>query len=735
MRAFFFILLCVITVFSEISKSEEFTATTVTSGTTGYSYMQDITCPPQPAIREGVCAPVCPEGYYPSPTSFATDIQKTGVYYCYPDLESASADDARIYKRCVYFNPNCGSGKTQREAVEKLVKSQYAKYLQLGSDTETLVDKITNLITFDPDYINKIENENTNSIYLFFADTFKEIEKKIREESIFYLLFGSLWILAIVLGSKVVDDMRDYSQLRSLKLWGTRIAAGMILLFFPIPHYTETDGTVKVERQPLSFDLVRLVVSLGNKAGNALAEVGTEVFIKHMLNYASSNYADQNELLKSNIEKAKKDVAFLEQELKTCWKIYGEGTEFLVPADELHKITMVISEDELALIPNYRQYSQAYCQKREMDYKTTVSQYNILVAQLYSSEEVADALKNLDITTDLVTLADAYSEEDVGLLTDPLERLKLSIAFVAKAQKELGWISYPTVTFTVYQASNSIFEGERDLVAGLGIEEPGFISRMIAYLSMPPGSLILSFLSELNKNAAGVFTELVTSFGPGKLLSLVEKIAGGKIAKAIEAAGYGIVLVVSYIATKAFLDVFPILLLVGAVIARFILWLVDILKTMIVSPFVALHAFSLRRHEAMWSFFIKVLSLGMFPAILIISSFIAFALINLVKLLFYHLTMYSLTTLAKLGYLDIIQFGIPFTDKQISMGGSFILWILGGMVYLFSLLIQAYLLYKIVLTGPEWFMEKAGYRDLSTGHSASLSREIVEITKKGGSPI
>jgi len=722
-------------------------------------FLQDITCPPQPHISESEgCVAKCPAGYHVSTTGRFFDPKNSGGYYaCMPDNPEKVAD---IYQSCVYYNPNCPESSVSA-SIDKIVTEKYGDELhKIFSSGDTFIDRIVRIATLDfsifdtgTGSLTPKTGKTIPAIFVFFKDLVDALGEQSWGMFAHYLFPSVFWLFTlwgtahlfeagkINFSTKLQEDFLGYIKSRFQDVFHSyvlffRIGAGLVLFFFPTPtSVTSTTPTPHIDYTPTIAAIVRYYVLLGNELADGFAEAATKAYLKFALNRALEMYNYNSKVNYTAAYNSYMKALAYEKELKTCWKIYGK-VNFIVPDDELKNIE----------IKDYDLYyktrnTRRFCRKAQSIYKKAINSYNLAVASYYSSQEIKKFLEEHDVLADVVKQADSLSNEDIYYplkiftSTNPYKLIVLSNAMVVKSVKEFGWFTYPIVAIPLASLLESQDEITKDLaeITGVGDINSNVLARAIALLSFPPGSWIFSTVGDLSKKLYEVISGMSAPLTG--IVSLIPFV-GERAVKVAQTSGAGIVafgvIVISYALAKTVMAILPSLMIAIVFVVRVLFWVAEIVKTIIVAPFVFLHFFFPQRASKPWNFLAKAMALGVFPLLLLAGSVLAFLLIHLVDLIFYIPVSQVFEMLGRVGVFDVLKFNLFF--GKISSFGWFTKTFAIAVVYYLSQLLKVYLIFKMILVMPEKVMQLTGFEDKGQVFN-NVSVEIGEIVKKAGSPV
>lgn len=195
-----------------------------------------------------------------------------------------------------------------------------------------------------------------------------------------------------------------------------------------------------------------------------------------------------------------------------------------------------------------------------------------------------------------------------------------------------------------------------------------------------------------------------------------------------------IFMVSTYLATFMYMFTINIIfmsLISMLILVKVILYFVDLLKYVFVSPFIAVWSASAGRgHDKMMAFVGQGAVLTLYPTLIVISSVIFIFAYELMQMLSGMLigslisqleTQYSIlnssTGAWSNGYIDYLKI---YTLEQ--------------SLALTMLLVSLFIAYKIIYEGPTWFLSLFGYKE-GESHGSQMIREVSERANRTSNPV
>jgi hypothetical protein len=674
------------------------------------SYYQDITCPPMPA-QDPNCTgtPKCPPGYALSPSYSIANYHSTGIFVCSPLESGLSADK---YRRCVYRNPACYTVKSSYKASTEYYERKINEALSLAPGGETYAQRLARIAALDPEIINQLESSTSSAVdssfFLFVVEALKNFYDALFESSLYFVALGSLWLFSLGVGSIFLKELQGSTP----RLFFIRLAALGTLLWVPVPH---TAGGTNYW-QPLFWDAVRTAVYIGNDLAEEAGRVMNTTFFSTAFFKISTEVEDAMDLLEKRARDTYKEIKAAEKDLKACFEIYSIADFLSVPS--LDDIPDADAEKARALGTankgNPAYYSKLKCVEIEKHYKELVSRYNSIAVSYHNARGIRNTFEGRTPITDVIAHPERYTgSSDEGIR---------AIAGVAAAAKKLGWVSFPLITLPVARLSLSF---SPSAVMGENFSEPNALIRALGLLSLPPGNWIAKLFLDANDKVMGMVSSAMGAAGAAGGFAV-----GGPIGAAVGSAlgkfaawvagkvsgGYS--LYIAYKFTSAVLNALPIVILVGVFVVRYVMWLLDVLKLMMASPFLFLHAFSMRNYHEAYMGIRGVVVAALFPLILLVSALFAFVGVEMAKFLVWDLGVKTLDIV------DAVKGSIPWKIT--------VKWPLEGFIYWASVMVQSLMAYKLMMGTPEWFLQKMR---LHEAQGAPLAEHIFEGVFRRGLPV
>jgi len=669
------------------------------------NFYGDITCPSPPAMEGCEYPPKCPDGYALNPSFSVAHYLSTGIYVCSPLDSGLSADK---YRSCVYYNPACYKAKSSYRASTEYYSEKVKEVLSARSSGETYVRRLVRLFTLDPELVDELSSSSAvasqNSFYLFIAEAAKAFNDAIFNSSLYFVALGSLWILTLGLGGTILEELRGNISPRIL---GLRLLALGTFLWIPMPHV----GNSSTYWQPLFFDAVRTAVSIGNDLAQEAGDAMNAAFFTTAFFKVSNDLGDALDLLEKRAKDTYSELKELEEDVKACYQIYGIADFLSLPSIE----DVPDADQELARKlgrerkGNPAYYSKLKCVEIEKKYKDLVLKYNQIAVTYHHARGIRDSFTRSVPISDVIAHPERYeSSEDTTVR---------AIAGVAKASKDLGWVSFPLITLPVARLSLTF---SPSAVMGEDLKEPNAFIKAMGILTLPPGNWITQTMLSISGKASDLIAPVFTAIGTatGGFVGAAAGFIGGKIISKLAGVGLGAFsLFLSYKFTVAVLNALPVMVLVGVFVIRFVLWLLDTLKLMMASPFIFVHAFSTRNYYEAYLGIRSVLVVAIMPLILLVSALFAYAGVEAARFLVGDLGM---------RVLDVID-----AVKDSVVWKATVKWPLEGFVYWASVVVQTVMAYKLMMGTPEWFLEKMRLREGQPG----MAEHLFEGIFRRGLPI
>jgi len=673
--------------------------------------INDISCPPPPKLPDSCDynSFKCPEGYALKPSFSIANAMATGMYACIP-IDNINGHDE--FRTCYYYNPAClknvNSSQATRNYFDRIIKENFNT-----GNKENYIDRLIDLATFDPKAIENLESYKTRenvSFYLFLADAFKKASDVMFSSSITFVLFGLGWLLLLFTGQTFLKER----FIQHPAVFTARLLAFGLVFWIPMPHKTDTT-TYWI---PISFDVTRALVKEGSHLADQMSMALNTSFVERVILKMADDTEDTVLILQKKGEDLKKKVKEIEPQYQTCLDLYSY-TDFLdTPLEKIPDPDPNVLNDVVKKYgEQYRYYfSKVKCREIELAYKRAVAQYNSLVVQYKLTQGIEtdfQKLKGVNVST-------VASDPEKYLTAN--DKYVRAVAWILHYQKKMGWLSFPL--FTLPMGHYLLAFSPKDLV-GTDVHNPSWPVKAVGILSLPPGNMIFGFLKGFADELGTLAGAIVGAAGGSVIPFLgttIGAIIGGFVAKAV-VAGTGKVVagIIAYFITIGILTVLPFLILAAVIIIRFTFWIIGIAKLVLASPFVVLHSFSTRNYYNAYRVVMNIGVIAMLPIMLIAGALLGYFGITVSGFLIYDL-------------------GCKVLDMAGAFGGHGLLWKIfikfptKGILYYLSVLIQIYLAYKIPMRAPEWFLEVAGFREL-TGTEGGIASEITETLKSRGLPV
>lgn len=715
------------------------------TGVGKFKPLTDITCPSIPPPN--TCTAVCPSGWKPDPTGTYSDPMKTGgVYACFP----AGVDSINeLYKACFYYAP-CPVEPIAKK-VDEIVAGAYGNELkEFFSKNTTLMDKIIAVatLTYPQD-----KSADLPPILNFFYSLINKYYDSLFKMFIFYFFPALMWTSAlfglssllerkIVINESWTHELASYvgqkfPDVKFHKILWLKMATAVGLFLIPVPTYSIQGKAVYT---PAVVGLISYYLHAGNYVADKFAQEGVKSFISYTLQTALESYKYENTANEVAVYEAERKALGAENTLKACWAAFGKGTNFIVPDDELANIPI-----RNPYFYNKYGLSRKFCRDAEVEYKRAVMSYNVALARYRNSSQIARFLENHGVLQDIVEEAKNIKDLDIytGKIfttTDPKRKIVVSNAIVVATVQKLGWFSFPMVAFPTASLIYSEVETSKDLDKMLGTggdTDPSWFAELLAIVSFPPGNWIFSSLKDLALESSKAFAQI--------LAPLFGKFGLDKVFAGIGSLGaLGVALAATYFMTKALLTMLPTLFIAIVFAIRILLWIAEIIKTVVLTPFVSLHFLIPNSGGRPWGFVRRALALGVQPVILLGGAIVAFIVAILTDYIFYKPAVYVMNMLGKVGYFDVIK-GLPVWfdpaqvmsagKYQISAGGWFIKTFIVAILFYLNELLKIYLVYKFLVNLPEQTLKMLKFDEESSTMVSHQVAEISEIIKKAGSPV
>ena len=617
-------------------------------------YARDITCPPQPPVKDGVCEPKCPAGWGLAPNEQGFD-PFTGRYACTP---ATATTISGLFYTCYYTDPDCANPNAAfRSAAEKAV--EMAKVLEKTPDSYVRI--FLGYFTLDPKYLNaKVPLPLMDFIY----QLYKLALEYARQFAVMVSILAASWFGA----NLAYEVFTKQARPDHLRLAG-RITLFFFLFFAPTQGKAP-DGT-PVNEGPLMFKVAREFVYFGDALASSLAQKLNYLAAIYVASQAKAIAKDTVASLDKRIEMEKQNVESLRQDLQVCWHYYGECTNFLVPDDELESITLVNQPNGGSGSKKDWYYSRRNCREIEKRYKTAVALYNSLLNAKKGQVQLTKAVfSNYNFKGIFENPQAALrSPESYGANTNVVKLF----AEVAMLNQKLGWLSFPLITMPATMSYLSVAQELKNL--SIDYKDPNAILKAIGFLTLPPGKDIFETLNAVSSKA----TSAVAAFFP----PVVGKVAG--VASSLLAA------VVSYFLTKTLLSlIFP--LAVGlSVFIRTFMWLLQLAIQLISSPVMFIHAFRQGNSPA-YDYLKELIGLAAFPLVMVFVAGFAYPIGQLLGHLSYAILSKILTTLADVGLIKIMGSATL---------GKLAVYAILGVVFVITILAQVFFGVILVFKGVD----------------------------------
>jgi len=703
-----------------------------------FSFVENIFCPKLTKnLADGSCSPVCPEGYTLKGKPSA------GIYACVPTTIKNPAD---VYSVCYYYDPDC-----VKNNAETVIKNTYAKDLsQFWNKKEPLINTLIRLASFDPQGIKELTGTDLNSVPSF--ELLVKIVQSLSDGMITaftQILLLAVSGLAVIIGGHFLptlnwsasvktrlEAMAEYLEgrfpdlLRAPVVFFTRVAFAIVIVFIPV-------GSTNFGGQTHYVTLIQKVVEEAALKGSNIANEISHELSQYYIVFAGKELMritgfSQSALVES-LKQAEKNVKYDAKEVEKCIRAYGNVDLTQVPDDELYQVPV--------LDPEYARehsLSRKDCKIIEQFYKRAIDTYASLYSAYKTNKDLEKWLKNSDVAVDVVKKVDELSKENAftfGVIRNNKDVALISMAVTLKTVRDYGWFMLPVVMFPEVQMLSTGEEVIKEVSEAANAKDVGIVAKMIAYVSFPPGSWIFNTLNQLVVPAFKKTGEVVGSVaGLGKIGDLigVKKIAENVAGLIGASIGIAIVLILTYLMSSVLLKTLPILFLGIVVTIRVFMWLVDISKYIIISPMAVILAM-MNQPQRFWRFIWQIVILGAYPILILVSALLAYVVAGFLADVAFFIPLNTIMHyLANLGFFDVFQANVT-SSYSISAGGWFFTQVIVGTVYYLSFILKVYLVWNIVISGPEKLLEKLGVNELIP--SVSEVREIAEQLKRPASPV
>lgn len=675
--------------------------------------LTDETCPPQPKLPNSCTynSFICPEGYALKPSFSIANALSTGVYACIPVDE---INGYREFDTCYYFNPACLSEVNSSAATRNYFEKILTENFNVGNTNETYVDKLIDLATFNPDYLAKLESapvRGDNALYLFIADAFKKAADVMFNSSLTYVLVGIFWIVFLFGAQAFVKER----FLQHPGVFLGRILLFSFLFFIPIPH-TAGGSTYFV---PVSFDVTRYLLKMGNGFADEMAFWLNTKFLERVILKMADDAKDTVLILQNRAKDLKPKIKQAQNQLDTCLALYSYADFLHTPLDKIPDADPdVLKEITAKYGKQYRYYfSKQKCREIELTYKRLVNQYNSIVVQYRLTRGIEtdfEKLRGVNVS--------AVASNPENYLNSPDKNVK-AIAWTLYYQKKMGWLSFPL--FTLPMGHYLLAFTPKDLV-GEDVNTPSWPVKAVGILSFPPGNMIFSFLSKFSKEVSALIGA-AGGTAVGSAVPVIGNFLGGALGTMIGYAvgavvGTGAAAFVAYHIAVSLLELAPILILAAVVIVRFVMWIIGTAKLVLASPFVVLHTFSTRNYHNAYRVVMFIGATAMFPVMMVAGILLGYFAVSISGFLIYDLGCKVLEVIQVFGGHGLLwEVFVKFPTK--------------GILYFLSILVQIYLAFKIPMRAPEWFLDLAGFRELSLSSESGIAGEITETLKSRSLPV
>ena len=691
-------------------------------------------CPPAPSLKDGVCAPKCPEGYKPF-----SDVEN-GIFACIPSEINNPGDTD---KKCYYYDPDCDV-----YSVNQVVEKTFAKGLsQFWNQKEPFINLLVKVASFDLEGLKNFGTLSDNPKFKFITQVVRELS-----DSMITLFFKALFIsltgITAIVGAYLIPkhlsflsvDAKDriarhlesrFPELQVPVVLFTRGLFAFALVFTPVgvvDHNGQREYITAVQK------VVEEVSLLGSKVANETSRVISKDFLVYSAQILKSMAQDEFSINKKMVEEAQKNLQNAYERAKKCVEIYGKVDLTQIPDDELYKIPVYDPEGA-------KVFSRRYCKHLEAEYKWTLERYALLYKAYRKSDDFKKWLEENDLSTSAVSLAEKLDKEDAYVsftaktVRDKRKVATLSMAIVVKTVRDYGWFSLPIVLFPAMDTLSVSDDFVKQISAYISSPSPdnGIVVKAIAFLSFPPGVWIFQNLMKLGM---GVVNVLGSSTAVFSKVPIVGSFLGSLSAGVIEALGSMAVFVSTILASalmaSVILKVLPTLFLGVIVALRTFFWLLDVSKSIIISPLSVLLALS---HHAsrFWGFIASLLILGLYPLLILSSALLAYFGASILADTAFYIPLNAIFSyLGKVGYFDVLQFGVS-KYKEVSVGGTPFYYLVVAVLYYVNVILKVFIIWSIGMNGPEKFLQMLRIQEIAPQHPEI--REIAESAKRPVSPI
>jgi len=692
-------------------------------------------CPPVENLTDGLCTMKCPEGYHP------TGQIAGGLYACVPDNIN---NPSEVWKTCYYYDPDC----EKETDVEKTVKETFAKGLEEFWDTKRpLVETLIGLASFDPEAVSSLEKTASAPKFRLVAQMVKDLSEAFLT-AFFKLLVLVLSALAGLVSSYYIlstfelpflsREIREtmvshiesrFPELRVPVVFVLRVLFAVLITFTPV-------GVSYVNGEKVYITAVQKIVEKVALEGSRAADVVSHNITGAFFIYTGEilkEIAEKNSVISEEaVKEAQKNLERALQKAKKCVEVYGNVDLTSIPDEELYKVPVLNSEKARFL-------TRKYCKNIEKEYKWVLNNYANLYMAYKRSDHFKKWIEKENLGVSIAKYADELSKEDAftfKVIKDQKKAALIAMAVVAKSVRDYGWFALPVVLFPTAETLSSSSDSLGDISALLSSPSPdqGLLVKIIATISFPPGSWIFSTLTKIATPIAEAAGSAVGS--PLKAIPFVGKFLGslGEAAgKLVSVLGmYAGVIILTYLVSTVLLKTAPVLFLAIVVSLRVFFWLLDISKTIMVSPLAVILAMS-NQPQRFWGFVVNLLILGLYPLLIIASALLAyFASVILADTAFYIPLNAVLSYLSKIGFFDVLRLSVS-PDTEISTGGAVFTPVVMATVYYLNFLLKVFVIWTIGMNGPEKFLQILRLNEwtMSTGEI----REVAEQMKRPASPV
>ena len=716
------------------------------------------------------CQWECPSGY-----RLMGSVSPDGSYVCKKeDKDMGTA----LY--CTYQLP---SGCQVKDDIQATIQADKRKGRYIREEVfppqkgVPLSKYLASIAMLDPEAVYMTSNapsitqgatDSKSATYRFFLKVYQIFIDTATDISLLYFFMLFVWSFAVIFASGYVNKIRSpqFSMAghvgAEFKSVFVRGALGLLVFGLPVPSQY-SGNTVYV---PMVVDFVRSMVYMGVEHADKLSYKINDTFIA----YVTGRWIRDTERELQGVKEQRKEIANKIKNIYTlylggggngCYNMFvvktPDGRELPVPKGyfasatdkQLERLALTGSWD--SSLSDEEQMSLAYACKR---YETQIITLSAELVSLGEKEKK------------LTQIINAYGSGNQQLY----DSMK---AFFDNRFQKLGWISSAVLLPIFYATAGDIMSshgnatlpsvktpvtatavGVGDVSGEFGAPEeikiqrveakkreaeealrkdPGTIGKALAYIMLPPGNSLFSAMNNVLKEGGDIVVNIFGSFIDGtvgnipivgeKISNFVKKVLGGPIKAVIAGMSALVSVVVTYLVVDFLLSIAPFIALAIAFTLRLVVWLVDLIIFVMITPFYAVWAVTLRRYEELGNYFVRSLQLAVFPLAMVASVALALFASEIINNITYSIPQLFMTEL----YAFKSQFlNSGFKDVVSNTAFKFISGLFLGVLYFIARVASVFIVFKFVFSAPEAMMEKLG-QVVGHGHATTqMGREIKE---------